>query len=49
MKARIANPKMRTIVKADANADYGAVSDVVDILQKALITRFAMVTNFTNK
>jgi biopolymer transport protein ExbD len=49
MKARIANPKLRTIVKADANADYGAVSDVIDILQKALITRFAMVTNFTNK
>lgn len=46
MKARIANPKLRTIVKADANADYGQVSDVMDILQKVLITRFAMVTNF---
>jgi len=49
VKARINNPKLITIVKADANADYGAVSDVVDILQMALITRFAMVTNFTNK
>ncbi len=46
IKARISNPKLRTIVKADASADYGIVSDVMDILQKAQITRFAMVTNF---
>ena len=46
IKARIANPKLRTIIKADANADYGYVSDVMDILKKAQITRFAMVTNF---
>lgn len=45
-KARIANPKLRTIVKADADADYGIVSDVMDILQKEMITRFSMVTNF---
>jgi len=48
MKARIANPKLGTIVKADANADYGQVSDVIDILQKVLISRFVMVTNFKN-
>jgi len=46
IKARIANPKLRTIVKGDANADYGIVSDVMDILKKTQITRFAMVTNF---
>ncbi len=46
IKARISNPKLRTIVKADSGADYGIVSDVMDILQKAQITRFAMVTNF---
>lgn len=45
-KARIANPKLRTIVKADADADYGIVSDVMDVLQKEQITRFSMVTNF---
>lgn len=45
-KARIANPKLRTIIKADADADYGIVSDVMDILQKEQITRFSMVTNF---
>jgi len=46
IKARIANPKLRTIVKADADADYGMIADVMDILQKTQITRFAMVTNF---
>lgn len=45
-KARIANPKLRTIIKADSDADYGIVSDVMDILQKEQITRFSMVTNF---
>jgi biopolymer transport protein ExbD len=49
MKARISNTKLRTIVKSDAGVEYGNVSDVMDILQKTLITRFAMVTNFTNK
>lgn len=46
IKARISNPKLRTIVKGDANADYGIISDVMDILKKTQITRFAMVTNF---
>lgn len=46
IKARISNPKLRTIIKGDANADYGIISDVMDILKKTQITRFAMVTNF---
>ncbi|MEG8946290.1 ExbD/TolR family protein [Rosettibacter firmus] len=46
IKARISNPKLRTIVKGDANAEYGIVSDIMDILKKTQITRFAMVTNF---
>lgn len=46
MKARIMNPKLMTMVKSDSNADYGTVSDVMDILQKTLITRFQMVTNY---
>jgi len=46
IKARMANPKLITIVKSDADADYGVVSDVIDILQKVQITRFNMVTNF---
>ncbi len=46
IKARISNPKLITIVKSDADAEYGVVSDVIDILQKVQITRFNMVTNF---
>jgi biopolymer transport protein ExbD len=46
MKARIANPKLRTIVKADASAEYGVVEDVMNIFEQVKITRFNMVTNF---
>ncbi len=46
IKARISNPKLITIVKADADSEYGTVSDIIDILQKVQITRFNMVTNF---
>jgi len=46
IKARMSNPKLVTIVKADADSEYGVVSDVIDILQKVQITRFNMVTNF---
>lgn len=46
IKARISNPKLRTIVNGDANADYGVISDIMDVLQKTQITRFAMITNF---
>lgn len=49
VKARISNPKLRTVIRGDADADYGVISDVMDILQKTQITRFAMVTNFNNK
>jgi biopolymer transport protein ExbD len=45
IKARIANPQLRTVVKGDADSDYGVMSDIMDILQKTKITRFAMVTN----
>ncbi len=46
MKARISNPKLRTIVKADASAEYGVIQDVMDILDKVKISRFNMVTNY---
>jgi len=45
IQARISNPKLRTVVKGDENADYGVVEDVMNILQKTMITKFAMVTN----
>jgi biopolymer transport protein ExbD len=42
--ARSANPKLRTVVKGDKDADYGVAEDVMDILQKTQITRFNLVT-----
>jgi biopolymer transport protein ExbD len=44
VQARIANPKVRTVVKGDKIAPYGPVEDVMDILQKKRITRFNLVT-----
>lgn len=46
MKARISNPKLRTIVKADASAEYGIIQDIMGILDQVKISRFNMVTNF---
>ena len=46
IKARISNPKLRTIVKADASAEYGIIEDIMGILDQVKITRFNMVTNF---
>ena len=43
--ARIANPKLRTVVKGDADAEYGITEDVMNILQKTNITRFNLVTD----
>jgi biopolymer transport protein ExbD len=44
-QARISKPNMETVIKSDADAEYGVVSDVMDILQKNSITKFSMVTN----
>ena len=45
IRARIADPKLRTVLKGDAEAGYGVTEDVMDILQKTLITRFNLVTD----
>ncbi|HTK81001.1 MAG TPA: biopolymer transporter ExbD [Bacteroidota bacterium] len=45
IRARIANPKLRTVVKGDTNSDYGLAEDVMTILQKTNITRFNLVTD----
>lgn len=45
IRARIANPKLRTVVKGDKDAEYGITEDVMDILQKTNITRFNLVTD----
>jgi biopolymer transport protein ExbD len=48
VKARIANPRLRTVVKGDKSAEYGLAEDVMDILQKTNITRFNLVTDLEN-
>jgi len=48
VKARIANPRLRTVVKGDQKADYGVAEDVMNILQKTNITRFNLVTDLEN-
>jgi biopolymer transport protein ExbD len=44
VRARVANPKLRTVVKGDKETQYGNFQDVMDTLQKVKITRFALVT-----
>jgi biopolymer transport protein ExbD len=43
-KARMSNLKIRLILKADKNAQYGFVEDVMGVLQKINMNRFNMVT-----
>jgi biopolymer transport protein ExbD len=45
IQARIANPRLRTVVKGDRGAPFGPVEDVMSILQKTKITRFNLVTD----
>jgi biopolymer transport protein ExbD len=45
MQARINNPKLRTVVKGDKDAPFGPMEDVMDVLVKAQITRFNLVTD----
>jgi biopolymer transport protein ExbD len=45
IQARTANPKLRTVIKGDRDADYGVVEDVMEILLKTQITRFSIVTD----
>jgi len=44
INSRIRNPKLRLAIKADKDADYGVISDLMDILQRTGNTRFNMVT-----
>jgi biopolymer transport protein ExbD len=47
IQARTANPKLRTVIKGDREADYGTAEDVMNILQKVQITRFNLVTDLS--
>ena len=48
IQARTANPKLRTVIRGDKEADYGLAEDVMDILQKTEITRFSLVTDLSH-
>jgi len=45
IQARIGDPKLRTVVKGDKDAPYGPMEDVMDVLVRAKITRFNLVTD----
>ena len=42
---RTANPNLRTVIKADRNADYGPVEDVMKAMRDADVTRFSLITD----
>ena len=45
IRARVANPRLRTVVKADKATNYGVVEDVMKILEETKISRFNLVTD----
>lgn len=45
IEARVANPRLRAVLKSDRDTEYGVVMQVMDILQKVNLTRFNLVTN----
>jgi biopolymer transport protein ExbD len=47
IQARTMNPKLRTVIKADKESEYGIAEDVMDILQKTQITKFSLVTDLS--
>jgi biopolymer transport protein ExbD len=44
IQARMLNPKLRTVIRADKSAPYGPIEDVMKVLEKVNITRFSLVT-----
>lgn len=48
MEARIRNPRLRIAIKADKDAEFGVVSDMMEIFQQTKNTRFNLVTNYEN-
>lgn len=44
-EARIRNPKLRSVIKADRDAEYQVIQAVMETLQRENITRFNLVTD----
>ena len=49
VKARLTNPKLRTVIRGDKKVNYGAIEDVISVLQEKNITRFSLVTELDTK
>ncbi|HEY9166084.1 MAG TPA: biopolymer transporter ExbD [Candidatus Kryptonia bacterium] len=49
VNARTQNIRLITVIKADKDADYGPVMDVMNDLQKAQVTRFNLQTQLQSK
>jgi biopolymer transport protein ExbD len=45
IRARIANPRLRTVVKCDKATSYAVIEDVMKILEDVKISRFNLVTD----
>ncbi len=44
IQARVANPKLRTVIRSDKNTQFGKIEDIISMLQEVKITRFSLVT-----
>jgi biopolymer transport protein ExbD len=49
VRARINNPKLRTVIRGDKGVRYGVIEDVMTLLQDKKITRFSLVTELETK
>lgn len=45
LRARMANPNFRLVIKADENADYATIEAITNLLQKDNLLRFHLVTD----
>ena len=45
VQLRTANPNLRTVIKADANVEYGPIEDVMKAMKDAQISRFSLITD----
>jgi biopolymer transport protein ExbD len=45
VQMRTANPNLRTVIKADRNAEYGPIEDVMEAMSLAEISRFSLITD----
>ena len=45
VQLRVQNPSLRTVIKADRNAEYGPIEDVMKAMKDAQISRFSLITD----